>query len=475
LPSGRWSSDNDDSIPGLQDRNVEDISDDDDDDDDDEESVAVQYWSFGKNRKDYDDDDNSDSDNESYGATVCRQQEDMDDNALAIPELIRRNDNDDSSDDDDNNSVGCLLNDYTSSNIKNKSPRMRLKNRYLTTKTFKTNGSEIKTKENMTGIKINIKRRNEMMSNITNTAVLRQRGGAGDEDSIASTKTGVEVEGIYRKDSDTQETNNNNNNNNDISGNDNISDDINDNEEEESVEDDVENEDGNNNNNNEGTNTSDEISDIEEDKYNDDKDDDGNTIPRLQEREVENSSDEKYSEEGVDDDAHCINNVIRSKNANTAGPRPRGGTEDAYRIEGTRSSVEDEEVDLCFQGSDDDKSTNDIFARTSEEHDHTNEEAAPSTSFEESHTATLKRRQQSRNFVLDELDEDESSPMGGSMENDKMEGNIRISTWNPNGINANQIQSILQQSLDLSIDIQGYSEVNRDFLKQNQRRALLSC
>jgi hypothetical protein len=46
----------------------------------------------------------------------------MDDNVLAIPELICRKDNDDSSDDDDNNSVECLLNDYTSSNIKNKSP-----------------------------------------------------------------------------------------------------------------------------------------------------------------------------------------------------------------------------------------------------------------------------------------------------------------------------------------------------------------
>jgi hypothetical protein len=219
------------------------------------------------------------------------------------------------------------------------------------------------------------------------------------------------------------------------------------------------------------TDTSDEISDIEEDKYNDNKDNDGNSIPGLQEREVENNSDEEYNEEGVDDDAHSINNGMRSKNANTAVPRPRGGTEVAYRIEGTRSGVEDEEVDLYCQGSDDNKSTNDVFARTSEEHDDTNEEAAPSTSFEESHTATVQRQQQTRSFVLDDLDEDESSPMGGSMENDKMEGNIRISTWNPNGINANQVQSILQQSLDLSIDIQGYSEVNRDFLKQHQRQA----
>jgi hypothetical protein len=54
------------------------------------------------------------------------------------------------------------------------------------------------------------------MSNIANTAVLRQRGGAGYDDSIAGTKTGVEFESIYCRNSDTQDINNNNNNNNDI-------------------------------------------------------------------------------------------------------------------------------------------------------------------------------------------------------------------------------------------------------------------
>jgi hypothetical protein len=140
----------------------------------------------------------------------------MDDNILDIPELICRKDNDDSSDDDDNNSLECLLNDYTSSNIKKKSPRTRLKNRHLTTKTFKTNGSEINTKESMMGMKINIKRRNGMTSNIANTVVLRRRGRAGDEDSIAGIKTSVEVEVIYCENSDTQKINNNNNNNNEI-------------------------------------------------------------------------------------------------------------------------------------------------------------------------------------------------------------------------------------------------------------------
>jgi hypothetical protein len=97
-------------------------------------------------------------DNESYGATVRRQQDYMDDNILDIPELICRKDNDDSSDNDDNNSVECILNDYICSNSKKRLPRIRSKNRYLTTKTFRTNGSEIKRNENMTGMKINIKK-----------------------------------------------------------------------------------------------------------------------------------------------------------------------------------------------------------------------------------------------------------------------------------------------------------------------------
>jgi hypothetical protein len=41
----------------------------------------------------------------------------------------------------------------------------------------------------MTGMKINIERRIGMMSNIANTAVLRRRGGAGDADNSAGTKT----------------------------------------------------------------------------------------------------------------------------------------------------------------------------------------------------------------------------------------------------------------------------------------------
>jgi hypothetical protein len=201
--------DNDeDSIPRLQDRDEEDSSDDDDnddvdgahdtddDDDDDDDNVhssnngdvparatenssTVHYLLFGRDKKEYDD-DNSDSDNESYGATGCRQQEYKDDNVLAIPELICRKDNDDSSDDDDDNSIEYSINDCTSSNTESESPIVILKNRYSKAKTFRTR------------IKINIKKRNGMMSNIANTTVLRLRGGAGDADSIVGTTTGVE-------------------------------------------------------------------------------------------------------------------------------------------------------------------------------------------------------------------------------------------------------------------------------------------
>jgi hypothetical protein len=59
---------------------------------------------------------------------------------------------------------------------------------------------------------------------------------------------------------------------------------------------------------------------------------------------------------------------------------------DAYSIDGTRNGVEDEEADLYCQCNDDDRSTTKIIAGTSEEHDDTNKEEAPSTSFEESQT-----------------------------------------------------------------------------------------
>ena len=42
----------------------------------------------------------------------------------------------------------------------------------------------------------------------------------------------------------------------------------------------------------------------------------------------------------------------------------------------------------------------------------------------------------------------------------KQEGTIRISSCNPNGINTSNLQSQLQQSMDLDIHLQCYSKVN---------------
>ena len=53
---------------------------------------------------------------------------------------------------------------------------------------------------------------------------------------------------------------------------------------------------------------------------------------------------------------------------------------------------------------------------------------------------------------------------------EKPESFIRISGCNPNGINTNNLKSQLQQSMDLNIDIQCYSEVNANFHNAKVRR-----
>ena len=52
----------------------------------------------------------------------------------------------------------------------------------------------------------------------------------------------------------------------------------------------------------------------------------------------------------------------------------------------------------------------------------------------------------------------------GNMLFQKQEGTIRISGCAPNGINTSNLKSQLQQSMDLDIDLQCYSEVNTNFL-----------
>jgi hypothetical protein len=73
-------------------------------------------------------------------------------------------------------------------------------------------------------------------------------------------------------------------------------------------------------------------------------------------------------------------------------------------------------------------------------------------------------------FILEELDEDESEPIGRRMDEPKLPDMIRISGCNPNGIKANQLKSHIQNAMDLQADIQCYSEVNTDFLQTKQRQ-----
>jgi hypothetical protein len=73
-------------------------------------------------------------------------------------------------------------------------------------------------------------------------------------------------------------------------------------------------------------------------------------------------------------------------------------------------------------------------------------------------------------LALDDLDEEDALPIGGQMGEPKIPGMIRISGCNPNGIKANQLQCHLQHSQDLQIDIQCYSEVNRNFLRTDVRQ-----
>merc|ERR1711884_74382 len=67
-------------------------------------------------------------------------------------------------------------------------------------------------------------------------------------------------------------------------------------------------------------------------------------------------------------------------------------------------------------------------------------------------------------------EEDESAPIGGSMDMPKFPNTIRISGCNPNGINTSNLHSQLQHSLDLDIDIQCYSEVNANFMHHHVRQ-----
>jgi hypothetical protein len=75
-------------------------------------------------------------------------------------------------------------------------------------------------------------------------------------------------------------------------------------------------------------------------------------------------------------------------------------------------------------------------------------------------------------FIFTTLGKEESEAIGGRMEDAKLPGMIRISGCNQNGIKAHQLKGHLQHAMDLQVDIQCYSEVNKDFLQTQQRQKL---
>ena len=72
--------------------------------------------------------------------------------------------------------------------------------------------------------------------------------------------------------------------------------------------------------------------------------------------------------------------------------------------------------------------------------------------------------------MLIEREADEAIPIGESMELLKLPNMICISGCNPNGIKSSNLQSQLQHSIDLDIDIQCYSKVNANFMNSKVRQ-----
>jgi hypothetical protein len=116
-----------------------------------------------------------------------------------------------------------------------------------------------------------------------------------------------------------------------------------------------------------------------------------------------------------------------------------------------------DDEDLFFQPSDDDATV------CNQNIDEGNEEETTNRNEDEPATKAKKKT------VVEVLDAEEAEAIGGTMDTPKLPGMIRISGYNPDGIKPQELASQLQHSMDLSIDIQCYSEVNRNFLRTDQR------
>ena len=130
------------------------------------------------------------------------------------------------------------------------------------------------------------------------------------------------------------------------------------------------------------------------------------------------------------------------------------------------SDSEDEEDEDVPRLQDRDREDSDSEDEEDEDEGSRSEE----TNNKETEESEENEEEEETRLVIDDLDAEDAISIGGRMGEPKIPGMIRISGCNPNGIKANQLQSHLQHSQDLQIDIQCYSEVNSNFLRTDIRQ-----
>lgn len=193
------------------------------------------------------------------------------------------------------------------------------------------------------------------------------------------------------------------------------------------------------------------------DNNNNNNDDEDRITPGLQHedyRRDDNSDDESNDETNYSHSRrHGIFDGYRYYNEDDVGDKVTiPGLISRVDNDDSSSEKDDDTIEQIYDS--------DLYFQSSEDENDTTEDTTKAT----------RCSPGSDRFLVDDLEEIEAEPIGGRMDQPKLPGMIRISGCNPNGIRAEQLKSHIQHSLDLEIDIQCYSEVNRDFLKIEQRQ-----
>ena len=256
---------------------------------------------------------------------------------------------------------------------------------------------------------------------------------------------------------------------------------------------------------------------FEEDNSSDNNDSEDESVPGLQDRDAEDSSDD--DDEDDDSSKKTDNNIIGETNVHRTlfgnyktdyddiksiysdsddesygriGFRQQQDKDDdehddGFKIPNLICRIDNDDSSDDDDDDDDDDNTVEHHGNNSTSNNNIDEELVDAYDIEyndddlyfqssdDEHISTETRSKEiesdsAQHFVLNDLDETEAESIGGKMDIPKSPGMIRISGCNPNGIQAEQLKSHLQHSLDLGIDIQCYSEVNTDFLKIDQRQ-----